>query len=167
MVGHKPVKSSSRSQKQHIVQEHACLCKTIESGVRGMTGIKQIKDLFANAVEHQNYRLSVKSSGYDDEVANELDIVSKTFPVSMKDRIFNCTNPVSMTDFFQESRMACDAYHIFEGAEMGLFKHYSTGPVESDREDQAAPPTESARAQRKKERESVTPYHAIVNYLLR
>lgn len=80
-----------------------------EPDVSGMRAVKLVNELFTNGVEYRNSRFIKKSSWYDDDVANELDEMTKKIAIQMKDRIINGKYLLLMIKLPQTCRVACDA----------------------------------------------------------
>lgn len=99
--------------------------------VPGLTVIELVNARFAAPVDYRNYRLLKKSSGSDDDVAQKLHKMSKKIVVQMKYCTIFGKDPISLINFRQEFKAACDEYEVHKGSAMWVFRQFSTGSAET------------------------------------
>lgn len=69
------------------------------SYVPGPAVVRSVNKQLEDAVDYRNYRLSKKSSRYENEVANELNKMTKNIAVQMKNRSFSGKDSVSIITY--------------------------------------------------------------------
>lgn len=109
-----------------------------------MIVIKPLNELFTEVGGYRNYHLIKKSARYDDNVANELGMMTKKTSVQMKDRTFNGKHPLSIIAFLHDFKAVCVVSNIQRGAEMWIFKRYLNGPIDSVIKEHIELPTKTA-----------------------
>lgn len=88
-----------------------------------------VNELFADADEYQNYRITKKSTGYDDESTSKLKKMNKKTAVQMKNRTSFYKHSLSVIIVLQDFNIACGCWNIHDGATMKFLKHYLVGPI--------------------------------------
>lgn len=121
------------NEKKKPINNKSALVNELEHPLiaPGVTVLKPMSELFADAVDYQHYRLIKRSARYNDNVANELKKMTKETTVQVKHLTFTGRGSVSMIASLQAFKADCDAYNINEGAAMWPFKHYLSGLVET------------------------------------
>lgn len=95
--------------------------------IPGLREVEAVNNRFASAADYRSYYLLKKLSHLDDDVVHELHKMAKKIASQIKDCFFSGKDPILVVAFLQDCKSACDAYGIYEGAVMCLFKYFLTG----------------------------------------
>lgn len=79
-------------------------------------------------------------------MANEVNEKTRKMVAEMENKNFNGKEPLSIIAFLQEFKSICDELHIYDSAQIWLFKNYLNGLVESVIRACAMLQTKTARA---------------------
>lgn len=93
-----------------------------QPNVSGMVVIKLVNKPFTESVEYRTYSLVKKSTRYDDDVVNELNMMTRKTSVQRKVQTVNGKDPVSITTFLQDVEAAFNPCSIHAGIAMTLFR---------------------------------------------
>lgn len=99
--------------------------------VLGITVIKPLNKLFANAVKYSSYTLIRELDWYDYDAANDQREITKNTAVQINNRTDSGKHAVSIIAFWRDFKKSCSTCNIPDSAVIWAFEHYLPGRAEA------------------------------------